>query len=245
MIRVSRGARRPLPASTTAPRRAGYGLICHGLICAAVLAACSQRESAPASSPAAAPSTAPAPAPASAPAASAPPAGGQAFKSVDLTGASYGKALEMSDTTGKTRTLDEFRGKVLMIFFGYTSCPDVCPTTLARAAEVKKALGDKAKDFQVLFVSLDPDRDTPEVLDQYVHAFDPGFIALRPDPVQLARGTREFKVFYMRAPSKDGKSYTIDHTAASYVIDREGRLRLMVKGAQPADEIAGDIRQLL
>lgn len=167
------------------------------------------------------------------------------FRSTDITGAEYGKTLALVDQDGHPRTLDDYRGKVVMVFFGFTQCPDVCPSTLVKAAEVKRLLGDEGKDFQVILVSLDPERDTPEVLGPYVTAFDPSFVALRGDLAQTQAAAREFRVFYQKVPNRDGSSYTIDHTAASYVIDPQGQLRLFVKHTQEPAEIAADIRQLI
>ena len=168
------------------------------------------------------------------------------FKSTDVTGADYGRSLSLTDVaTGKDRTLEDFRGKVVMVFFGFTQCPDVCPTTLIKAAEVKKQLGADGGKLQVLFVTVDPERDTPEVLSKYVPAFDPSFIGLRGDANQIRQATREFKVFYQKVPNRDGSSYTIDHTAASYIIDREGRLRLFVRHNQSVEEVVADLKQLM
>ena len=167
------------------------------------------------------------------------------FHSTDITGVDYGKTLALADQDGQPRTLADYRGKVVMVFFGFTQCPDVCPTTLAKAAEVKRMLGDEGKDLQVIFVTLDPDRDLPAMLGPYVTAFDPSFVGLRGDAAQTQAAAREFRVFYQKVPNRDGSSYTIDHTAASYVFDPEGRLRLFVKHSQDPAEIAADIRQLI
>ena len=167
------------------------------------------------------------------------------FQSTDITGAEYGKTLALVDPQGHPRSLEDFRGKVVMVFFGFTQCPDVCPLTLVKAAEVKRLLGDEGKDLQVILVSLDPERDSQEVLGPYVTAFDPSFIALRGDLAQTQAAAREFRVFYQKVPNRDGTSYTIDHTAASYIIDPQGQLRLFVKHSQESAEIAADIRQLL
>ncbi len=168
------------------------------------------------------------------------------FKSTDITGVDYGKSLSLTDTgTGKRVSLEDFRGKLVMLFFGFTHCPDVCPTTLLKAAEVRKALGADGARMQVLFVTVDPERDTPEVLSRYVPAFDPSFIGLRGDADETAKAAREFKVFYQKVPNKDGTSYTVDHTAASYILDTEGRLRLFVRHTQPVEEIVADLKQLL
>jgi protein SCO1 len=171
--------------------------------------------------------------------------GAESFRSTDLTGASYGKSLELVDHTGRPRTLEDFRGKVVVVFFGFTQCPDICPTTMLTMANVRKRLGAKGADVQVLFVTLDPERDTPEVLAQYVPAFDPSFLGLRGDAEATARAAREFKVFYERVAGRQGGAYTIDHTAASYVIDRQGQLRLYVRHSQGEDDVEADIRRLL
>jgi protein SCO1 len=171
--------------------------------------------------------------------------GAESFRSTDLTGASYGKSLELVDHTGRPRTLEDFRGKVVVVFFGFTQCPDICPTTMLTMANVRKRLGAQGGDLQVLFVTLDPERDTPEVLAQYVPAFDPSFLGLRGDAEATARAAREFKVFYERVAGRQGGAYTIDHTAASYVIDRQGQLRLYVRHSQSEDDVEADLRQLL
>ena len=168
------------------------------------------------------------------------------FKSTDITGADYGNSLTLTNAaTGKEVSLESFRGKLVLVFFGFTHCPDVCPTTLLKAAQVKKQLGPDGEKLQVLFVTVDPERDTPEALAKYVPAFDPSFIALRGDPAQTSKAAREFKVFYQKVPNRDGTSYNVDHTAASYVIDTKGELRLFVRHAQPVEEIVSDLRQLL
>lgn len=168
------------------------------------------------------------------------------FKSTDITGADYGKSLNLTNvSTGKQVSLEDFKGKLVLLFFGFTHCPDVCPTTLVKAAEVRKQMGADGKRLQVLFVTVDPERDTPEVLAKYVPAFDPSFIGLRGDADQTAKTAREFKVFYQKVPNRDGTSYSVDHTAASYILDTEGRLRLFVRHTQPVEEIVADLRQLL
>jgi protein SCO1/2 len=168
------------------------------------------------------------------------------FKSTDITGADYGKQLTLTNAaTGKPVSLEDYRGKLVLIFFGFTHCPDICPTTLLKAAEVKSALGPDGDRLQVLFVTVDPERDTPEVLSKYVPAFDPSFIGLRGDGEETTRASREFKVFFQKVPNRDGTSYNVDHTAASYVLDPEGRLRLFVRHTQPVEEIVSDLQQLL
>jgi protein SCO1/2 len=168
------------------------------------------------------------------------------FKSTDITGADYGKSLSLTNvSTGKETSLEDFRGKLVLVFFGFTHCPDVCPTTLLKAAQVKKELGSDADKLQVLFVTVDPERDTPEVLAKYVPAFDPSFIGLRGESDETSKAAREFKVFFQKVPNRDGTSYNVDHTAASYVLDTAGRLRLFVRHSQPVEEIVADLRQLI
>lgn len=168
-----------------------------------------------------------------------------AFKNTDLTGLDYAKGFNLTDHTGKARTLADFRGKLVVLFFGYTQCPDVCPTTMAEMAAVMKELGPSSNDVQVLFVTLDPERDTQEVLAHYVPAFDKRFIGLRGTPEQTAQTAKEFKVFVAKVPGSTPDNYTVDHTAGSYVFDKEGKLRLFVRhGGGPAP-IVHDLRQLL
>jgi protein SCO1 len=169
---------------------------------------------------------------------------GPAFKNTDVTGADYGKDFALTDPTGKLRTLADFRGKVVVMFFGYTRCPDVCPTTLAEFKAVKEQLGGDGKRMQVLFVTVDPERDTPQVLASYVPAFDPSFIGLYGDAAATAKVAKDFKVFYQKVPGKTPDGYTMDHTAGSYVFDPQGRLRLFARQGSPAN-LAADIRILL
>lgn len=170
---------------------------------------------------------------------------GPKFANVDITGASYAQGFELTDHAGARRTLADYRGKVVVIFFGFAQCPDVCPTTLAELAEVRRKLGARGADVQVLFVSLDPQRDTREVLSQYVTGFDPGFVGLGGTPEEIARVARDFKVFYQKVPGRTETSYTLDHTAGSYVFDRSGKVRLFLRHGQSADVIASDLAQLL
>jgi protein SCO1 len=167
------------------------------------------------------------------------------FRGVDITGAEYGRNLSLQDPDGKTRTLAEFKGKVTVVFFGYTQCPDVCPTTMAELAQVKKALGADGERVQGVFVSVDPERDTPELLKAYMGSFDPSFVALRGTPEQTAATAKEFKVFYAKVPGKTEGSYTVDHTAGSYVFDRSGKLRLFVRYGSGADALTADLKALL
>lgn len=167
------------------------------------------------------------------------------FRSLDITGADYASKLSLTDPDGKPRTLADFKGKVVVVFFGYTQCPDVCPTTLSNLLEVKNLLGPDGDKLVALFVSVDPERDSAELLKNYVGAFDPSWIGLRGNAEETAAAAKEFKVFYRKVPGRTPDSYTVDHTAASYVFDPQGHIRLYVKhSANPAD-VAADIRQLL
>lgn len=161
----------------------------------------------------------------------------------DLSGSRMGMDFTLTDPDGRAVSLSDFRGKVVMIFFGFTQCPDVCPTALARAAHVRSLLGPDADQLQVLFVTLDPERDTPEVLADYARAFDPSFIALRGTPAQIDEVAGAFKVFHMRVPA--GDTYTIDHTAYSYLYDRKGKLRVGLRHEQSAQAYVDDVRRLL
>ena len=167
------------------------------------------------------------------------------FRNTDVTGADFASGFELTGHDGKPRTLADFRGKVVVIFFGYTQCPDVCPTTLAELAEVMRLLGPDADRVQVLFVSVDPERDTQELLSQYVPAFDKRFLGLYGDAEATARTAKTFKVFYQKVPGKTPGNYTVDHTAGSYVYDTQGKLRLFLKHGAGAEPIAHDLRQLL
>jgi protein SCO1/2 len=168
-----------------------------------------------------------------------------AFHNTDVTGVDYAKGFTLTDHTGKVRTLEDFRGKIVVMFFGYTQCPDVCPTTMAEMATVLKELGPSADEVQVLFVTVDPERDTQELLSHYVPAFDKRFIGLYGDAAATAKVAKEFKVFYAKAPGADASSYTVDHTAGSFVFDKQGQLRLFVRHGQGPGLIAHDLRQLL
>ena len=169
--------------------------------------------------------------------------GGPKFKSTDITGVDYGKSLELADTSGRLRHLADFRGKAVVLFFGFTHCPDVCPTTLADLAGVMKTLGPDADRVQMLFVTVDPERDTPETLAKYVGAFDPRFIALRGDVPATQRVAKEFKIYFEKR--KQGDTYTVDHSAQSYVIDPQGRLRLLVRQDRLTQDLPDDLRTIL
>lgn len=170
-------------------------------------------------------------------------AGVSRFHGLDLTGASYGRDFRLLDAQGRERSLADFRGKVVLLYFGFTQCPDVCPTALSRAAEVKKLLGAEGERLQVIFVTIDPERDTPQVIQPYVAAFDPSFLGLYGDAQRTRETAAEFKVFYQKVPT--GGSYTMDHSTLSYAFDPQGRLRLALRHEQNAQDYAHDLRLLL
>ena len=167
------------------------------------------------------------------------------FQNTDVSGLQYARDFALFDHTGKARTLADFKGKVVLVFFGYTQCPDVCPTTMAELAGVMKALGPSADAVQVLFITLDPERDTGSLLAQYVPAFDQRFLGLYGDAAATARVAKEFKVFYVKVPGKEPGSYSVDHTAGSYVFDKNGKVRLFLRHGQGAAAIVHDLRALL
>ena len=169
----------------------------------------------------------------------------QAFKGVDLTGAEYARQLNLTDQDGRARSLADFKGKVLVVFFGYTQCPDVCPTTMAEVAEVKRSLGADGDNVQGIFVTLDPERDTAQLLKAYVSSFDPSFVALRGSAEQTQAAAKEFKVFFAKMPGKTAESYTLDHTAASFIFDTQGRVRVYARYGSGAPALAEDIKLLL
>ena len=169
------------------------------------------------------------------------------FKNIDITGStSFGKDFSLLDPDGNVRTLADYKGKVVVMFFGYTQCPDVCPTTLTEMQQVMTLLGPQSDKVQVLFVTVDPERDTAAILKQYVPSFDSRFLGLRPaDDAALEKVTKDFKIYYKKVPGSTPGSYTIDHTAGSYAFDPEGRLRLYIKHAQGPETLAHDIKELL
>ena len=167
------------------------------------------------------------------------------FKSIDITGADYVKGFALPDHNGVQRSLADFKGKAVVVFFGFTQCPDVCPTALADLAEVKRLLGPQGDKLQGIFVSVDPERDTPEVLKAYMTNFDPSFLALRPSMDQLPEVAKGFKVFYKKVEGPTLTSYTIEHSAGSYVFDPQGRVRLYTRQAVGAQGLAEDIALLL
>ena len=168
---------------------------------------------------------------------------GAQFRSTDITGAPYGHSLELVDHTGKPRRLEDFRGKVVVMFFGFTHCPDVCPTTLAEVSSALRTLGPDAERVQVLVVTVDPERDTPETLGKYVTAFDARFLGLRGDLAATKKVAAEFKIYFEKR--KQGESYTVDHSGQSYVIDPAGRLRILVRPDRINQDLAPDLRTLL
>ena len=167
------------------------------------------------------------------------------FNAVDITGADYAKDFSLKDADGKVRTMADFKGKVVVLFFGYAQCPDVCPTTMTEMAQVKQQLGSDGDKLQVLFVTVDPARDTPEVLKAYMGAFDPAFVALIPTPDQLAATAKEFKAYYKKVEGKTPTSYSMDHSAASFVYDTEGRLRLYARYGAGVPAMVSDVKALL
>jgi protein SCO1/2 len=169
----------------------------------------------------------------------------EAFKSIDVTGAEYAKGFELTDHNGQLRHLQDFSGKVVVVFFGYTQCPNVCPTSMAELAEVKRLLGKDGERLQGLFVTVDPARDTAEMLKAYMTAFDPSFLALVPTPVQLAQVTKDYKIYYKKVEGQTPTSYTMDHSAGSYIYDTKGQLRLFTRYGSGAPALAWDIGILL
>ena len=165
------------------------------------------------------------------------------FNGVDITGANYAQDFRLTDADGRERTLADFKGKAVMMFFGFTQCPDVCPTALVRAAEIRKLLGADGDRLQVIFVTVDPERDSPVVLKAYTQAFDPSFIGLYGDMQRTSQTAKDFKVFYRKVPT--GSSYTMDHSAFSYVFDPKGKIRIVLRHEQSAQECADDLRRIL
>lgn len=170
---------------------------------------------------------------------------GPSFKASDVTGVDFGRDFALTDHTGKARTLADFRGKAVLIFFGYTQCPDVCPTTLATLAEAMRELGPDADRVQVLFVTVDPERDTQELLAHYVPAFDRRFLGLYGDAAATERVAKEFKILYQKQPGSTPGSYTMDHSAGVYIFDPQGRLRLYASHGQGPEVFVHDLRELL
>ncbi len=168
-----------------------------------------------------------------------------AFKGVDITGADYAKELNLPDQNGQVRKIKDFSGKLVVVFFGYTQCPDVCPTTMQELAEVKRLLGADGDKLQAVFVTVDPERDTTELLKAYVENFDPNFVALRPTPEQLPAIAKEFKIYFKRVEGKTPTSYTMDHSAGSYTFDAQGKVRLFNRYGMGPEALAHDFKLLL
>ena len=168
-----------------------------------------------------------------------------AFKGVDITGADYAKELNLPDQNGQVRKLKDFSGKLVVVFFGYTQCPDVCPTTMQELAEVKRLLGPNGDKLQAVFVTVDPERDTTELLKAYVENFDASFVALRPTPEQLPFIAKDFKIYFKRVDGKTPTSYTVDHSAGSFTFDTQGRVRLFNRYGMGAQALADDFKLLL
>ncbi len=168
-----------------------------------------------------------------------------AFNGTDITGADYAKDFALKDSHGRKRSLADFRGKAVAVFFGYTQCPDVCPTTLALMAEAMRLLGTDAERLQVVFITVDPARDTPELLAEYLPAFDARFIGLSGSEAETAAVAKEFRVFHRKSGDTSGDRYTVDHSAGTYLFDPAVRLRLYYKHGEAAERIAADVRRLL
>ena len=167
------------------------------------------------------------------------------FRGIDITGAEYARSLSLTDQHGQPRTLEQFKGKVSVVFFGYTQCPDFCPATMAELAQIKKALGKDGDRVQGIFVTVDPQRDTQDILKNYMASFDPSFVALWGTPEQTKAAAKEFKVFYALTPGKTEGSYTVDHTAGSFVFDAKGKVRLFVRYGSGAEALTADLKALL
>lgn len=167
------------------------------------------------------------------------------FASIDITGADYATGFSLTDHHGQARTLADFKGKVVVIFFGYTQCPDVCPTSLSELAQAKQLLGADGDKLQGLFVSVDPGRDTPEIMKAYMGSFDPGFLALYAAPDALPALTKSFRIYYKKVEGQTPTSYTMDHSAGSYVYDTQGRVRLYTRYGSGPQALTSDVRKLL
>ena len=170
---------------------------------------------------------------------------GPAFRGVNLTGADYARDFALTDHNGQLRSLKDLRGKVVVVFFGFTQCPDVCPTSMQELAEVKAALGADGERLQGIFISVDPERDTLEMLKAYMENFDPSFLALRPTPEQLPALAKDFKIYYKKVDGTTPTSYTLDHSAGSYLYDPQGRLRVYHRYGSGTEALTEDVRLLL
>jgi len=168
-----------------------------------------------------------------------------AFVGIDITGADYAKGFSLTDHNGKLRTLADFKGKVVVVFFGFTQCPDVCPTSMSELAEAKRLLGPDGDRLQGIFISIDPERDTPEIMQQYMANFDPTFLALYAAPDALPEVAKSYKIYYKKVNGPTPTSYSMDHSAGSYVYDPQGRIRLYNRYGSGAPALAADVKKLL
>ena len=167
------------------------------------------------------------------------------FRGADITGADYARTLALPDVNGQPRTLGDFKGKVTVVFFGYTQCPDVCPTTMTELAQVKKSLGADGDKLQAVFITIDPERDTPEILKSYMASFDPSFVALRGTLEQTQATAKEFKVYFAKVPGRTDGSYTMDHSAGAFILDTKGNVRLFERYGAGAEGLTADVKALL
>jgi len=167
------------------------------------------------------------------------------FNSVDITGANYARDFSLPDHSGQLRKLKDFQGRAVAVFFGFTQCPDVCPTTLTEMTRVKQLLGHDGGMLQVIFITVDPMRDTPQMLEAYMHNFDPQYLALAPSEQELAEVTKEFKIYFKKVESKTSTAYSMDHSAGTYIFDLRGRARLYARYGLKPEELASDVRTLL
>ncbi len=167
------------------------------------------------------------------------------FQGSDISGTQLGRDMEMLDGTSQVRRLADYKGKVVLVFFGYTQCPDVCPTAMAELSQTMELLGKDAEKVQVLMISVDPARDTPEILSAYVQAFNPAFVGLTGTPEQLSKTAKSFKAYYAKSPGGSADQYGMDHASSFYLFDQEGESRVLVSGNASAQDIAGDIKLLL
>ncbi len=168
-----------------------------------------------------------------------------AFKGIDITGADYAQGFSLTDHNGQARTLADFKGQAVVVFFGFTQCPDVCPTSMSELAQAKQLLGEQGSRLQGLFISIDPERDTPAIMKEYMASFDPSFLALYAKPDELPALAKSFKVYYKKVDGPTPTSYTMDHSAGSYVFDPQGRIRIYHRYGSGAQALASDVKALL
>jgi len=168
-----------------------------------------------------------------------------AFTGIDITGADYAKGFSLTDHNGQARTLADFKGKAVVVFFGFTQCPDVCPTSLSEMAQAKQLLGQDGERLQGLFISIDPERDTPAIMKEYMASFDPSFLALHAKLDELPELAKSYKIFYKKVEGPTPTSYTVDHSAGSYIYDTQGRIRIYHRYNTGAQALANDVKALL